>query len=323
MLDKPGLLRAIPMGIFGFLLGAALVLVVRALQNMDPLWDAGVALSIAPLTTTFFFLWGMGAFNPKMSEHGDHGHEDAHGETALLVVDEHAHVHPEEAEIEPEVSLESNPFSRAMSWVISKIWTGIPRPNLTQPPNHPGFFLISWPIHLLWFVWGVIVRVIVIALIAPFALLGGVVDGIVWLFSFTNVYAGGIWRVFTWTLVVIAIIFAFAMLPTGLRLDTTTDPAASRVDVGYDTIELFGTEVAVSQLTVFAGFVFFTMLSLALVAGLLALVFYGANRSIVEVRETESEGAPVPPEPVQDVGQVSGWFARVLRGIPWLLGYRN
>jgi len=322
MLDKPGLLRAIPMGILGFLIGAAVVLIVRALQSMDPLWDAGVALAITPLFTTYFFLWGMGAFNPKMSEHGDHGHHDEHGEIAITVVDEFAHVHEEE-EFEPEVSLESNPFSRLMMQIVQGIWNGIPRPSLTRLENPPKFFLFAWIAHLFQFIWGAVVRVFVVLLIIPFAILGGVVDGIVWLFSFTNVYAGGIWRVFTWSILLIAILFAFAMLPTGLRLDQSNDEAASAVGIGYDTIEVFGEEVALSQLTVFIGFIFFTMISLAIFAGLLALVFYGANKGITEVREESTDEASVPPEPVRDVSAVSGFLGRVFRGIPWFLGYRN
>ena len=41
---QPGLTRAIPMGIVGFILGAAFVLVLRSLQSMDPLWDAQIGV---------------------------------------------------------------------------------------------------------------------------------------------------------------------------------------------------------------------------------------------------------------------------------------
>lgn len=327
MLDKPGLTRAIPMGILGFVIGALLVLAVRALQGMDPLWEPGVALAITPLFTTFFFLWGMGAFNPKMSEHGDHGHHELavgeDGETAITVVDEHAYVHEEE-EVEPEVSLQSNWFSRLMLRIVQAIWNGIPRPSLTKLENPPKFFLFAWIVYLLRFIWGVIVRVFTVLLIIPFVILGAIADGIVWFFSFTNVYAGGIWRVFTWAVIVVVVLFAIALLPTGLRLDTTKGAAASAADIGYDTIQVFGQEVEVSQLTVFVGFIFVLMITLAIVASLLALAFYAANKGITEVRAEEpSEDALTPPEPVRDVGEVAGFFERVFRGIPWFLGYRN
>lgn len=68
---QPGLSRAIPAGIIGFLLGSLIVIVIRGLQGMVPLWDTGVGMSLAAFTTAGFFVWGMGAFNPEMSLHGE------------------------------------------------------------------------------------------------------------------------------------------------------------------------------------------------------------------------------------------------------------
>lgn len=64
------------MGILGFVLGAFLVLVVRGLQSMDPVWDAGTGLVFATLFCAGFFVWGMGAFDPKMSAHGEEAHAE-------------------------------------------------------------------------------------------------------------------------------------------------------------------------------------------------------------------------------------------------------
>ncbi len=64
------------MGILGFGLGAFLVLVVRGLQSMDPVWDAGTGLVFATLFCAGFFVWGMGAFDPKMSAHGEEAHAE-------------------------------------------------------------------------------------------------------------------------------------------------------------------------------------------------------------------------------------------------------
>jgi hypothetical protein len=64
------------MGILGFVLGAFLVLVVRGLQSMDPVWDAGVGLVFGTLFCAAFFVWGMGAFDPKMSAHGEEAHAE-------------------------------------------------------------------------------------------------------------------------------------------------------------------------------------------------------------------------------------------------------
>ncbi len=68
---QPGLNRAIPMAIIGFLFGALLVIVIRGLQGLDPLWEAGPGIVMTAFTTAGFFVWGMGAFNPKMSVHGE------------------------------------------------------------------------------------------------------------------------------------------------------------------------------------------------------------------------------------------------------------
>lgn len=80
-MEKPGLARAIPVGILGFLAGCLIVIGLRALQSMDPVWDPGVAIVLTPFTTLAAFIWGMGAFNPKMNQHahppGEH-HDDAH-----------------------------------------------------------------------------------------------------------------------------------------------------------------------------------------------------------------------------------------------------
>lgn len=88
---QPGINRAVPMGILGFIFGAALILFVRWLQSMDPVWDAQIGLIGAGFTSAIFFLWGIGAFNPALSAH--HAVEPAEGE-------EEVH-HHEEAAPEP------------------------------------------------------------------------------------------------------------------------------------------------------------------------------------------------------------------------------
>ncbi|MBE2183899.1 MAG: hypothetical protein IAE89_10775 [Anaerolineae bacterium] len=68
---QPGIGRAVWFGIIGFLAGAALVIVIRTLQNLDPIWDAGVGLVFAMFSSVFFFIWGIGGFNFKLSAHGE------------------------------------------------------------------------------------------------------------------------------------------------------------------------------------------------------------------------------------------------------------
>lgn len=68
---RPGLSRAVSMGIVGFMVGALLVIVVRALQNTLPLWDTGVGIVFGGFFACGFFIWGMGGFDPRLSLHGE------------------------------------------------------------------------------------------------------------------------------------------------------------------------------------------------------------------------------------------------------------
>ncbi|MFN8448725.1 MAG: hypothetical protein U0521_09090 [Anaerolineae bacterium] len=74
---QPGLSRAIPMGIIGFMFGALIVIVLRGLQGLDPIWSPGPGIIVSVLTTAVFFVWGIGAFDPRLSIHGDEVVEEA------------------------------------------------------------------------------------------------------------------------------------------------------------------------------------------------------------------------------------------------------
>lgn len=86
----PGVYRAIPMGIIGFLIGAALVTLSRWLIGMEQIWDAQLALIGGGFTAAIVFMWGIGAFNSRLSEH--HIHEppaDADDSVLALPPEEH------------------------------------------------------------------------------------------------------------------------------------------------------------------------------------------------------------------------------------------
>jgi hypothetical protein len=74
---QPGISRAVPMGILGFLIGALLVIVVRGLQSLDPLWAVGPGIVFGAFFCAGFFMWGIGAFDPRMSVHGEHAEAEA------------------------------------------------------------------------------------------------------------------------------------------------------------------------------------------------------------------------------------------------------
>lgn len=77
---QPGLHRAIPMAIIGFVLAALVVIILRGLQQLDPLWAPGPGFVLSAFVSAGFFVWGMGAFDPKMSVHGEHAEEAHHEE---------------------------------------------------------------------------------------------------------------------------------------------------------------------------------------------------------------------------------------------------
>ena len=81
-MQNPGVSRAIPMGILGFLVGALIVIILRGLQSLDPLWDPGVGIVFGTLFCAAFFVWGIGAFDPKLSEHGGEEEHEHHEEAA-------------------------------------------------------------------------------------------------------------------------------------------------------------------------------------------------------------------------------------------------
>jgi hypothetical protein len=70
------------MGILGFLTGALIVIVFRGLQSLDPLWNPGVGIVFGALFGAAFFVWGIGAFNPKLSIHGEEEEAAHHEEEA-------------------------------------------------------------------------------------------------------------------------------------------------------------------------------------------------------------------------------------------------
>ena len=73
---QPGLSRAIPLGIIGFLIGGGIVVLLRFLQSLEPIWDVGAGIAVAAVFTAVFFVWGMGGFDPRMSAHGEEAHDE-------------------------------------------------------------------------------------------------------------------------------------------------------------------------------------------------------------------------------------------------------
>ncbi len=104
---KPGLARAVPMGIGGFTIGVILAYLIRLAQGLEPNAAApyafvGPALVLGAFISAGFFVWGMGAFDPRMSVHGEHA------------IQEHAE---EPAEAEPVAILSAYTW-QVLTWTI-------------------------------------------------------------------------------------------------------------------------------------------------------------------------------------------------------------
>ncbi len=240
MAAKPGLTRAFPMAIVGFIIAAFLTTGIRALQSMDPVFDAGIVLVVATFFLTGFFLWGMGAFDSKMSEH--HAHEPEGGlVTALVLPETHVEHHAEE-------------------------------------PAKPGTIL-----------------------------------------------GFEIWKVLTLTLLLMIVVFAFAMLPGGFGVQMVGQAEASSFEFGQNVT--FDLPVGLgsfqgSQLAVFLGFILFIMLSLFAFGGAIGGLMYFLNRNVNQARATvPNERDLTPPAPARVVGRLAGGMARGLRrGLPNFFG---
>ncbi len=92
---RPGVSRAVPMGLLGFLLAMLVLVVVRTLQQLDPPLDPQLAVVFGAFTMAAGFIWGLGAFDPRMNVHAHEPPEDE-DETAIEVVE-----HAEEPESKP------------------------------------------------------------------------------------------------------------------------------------------------------------------------------------------------------------------------------
>ena len=81
-------------------------------------------------------------------------------------------------------------------------------------------------------------------------------------------------------------LFAFATLPTGLNLQTTSVAGGNTAAIGYFdfTIPFTDTTVTVSQLTLFAFFIFFTLASLFAVSWMIGRIFLSLSKNVNEVR---------------------------------------
>jgi len=336
-MDKPGLSRAIPALIVGFVASLAFVYVMRSLQAMEPVWansesseGAQVGLVLAAFVCMGTFMWGVGAFDPKMSEHGEHAHEAP------------------EAAPEKDFRLRTDaPVFRAGKWGWDLAWRIIndsPLP-LRFPRLNLGFFLLNWLANVLWFlIWLPLVfvgwRLLLGSLAGIPGTIGVVLMALSCLWQTVAFYAGALFLVLTVAVVVTIALFTIALLPHGLGLQVATEANADFFSNGYGDFvipvqdilglvlppeDFSNTVIAgTSQFTVLLGFVLVLFVSLALVAGGIAVFFYLSHRGLSEVKASPpSDAQRTQILPIRETGKIAGGVAAVIRAIPRAIGYEK
>ncbi len=241
-MKHPGINRAIPGAIIGLIIGELIIMGIRAFQGL-PVWDPGVALVLAPFTMMGGWLWGVGAFNPKLSEHGEHHAE----ETAIVKVDDEGN------EIVVHEASDHHEEEETSELFFTEFWKALSLP-----------------------------------------------------------------------LVIVAIIFLFALLPDGFYLPVVDAPNASTTNFGTAVnlnLPFFG-EFQTTQMLVFLTFVGFLGFSLLVFAGGLGFLFYKGHEQVLVANEIESNSSEaIPPAPVRAIGRGAKNAARSARkNLPKVLG---
>ena len=336
-MDKPGLGRAIPALIIGFVASLAFVYAMRTWQDMEPVWSnadssegAQVGMILAAFVCMGTFMWGVGAFDPKMSEHGEHA-------------DEHEDEAPEK-----EFALKTTgPVFHAGGWLWGLGWRIIN--DTPKPWRFPyldlSFFLVNWVVNVIWFlIWLPLLfggwRIVLITVAGLPITLGVTLMIVSCLWQVMAFYAGQLFLVLTIAVIVTIALFTFALLPHGFGLQIATEPNADFFANGFGDFiipiqEILGlvlppddfanqTIAGTSQFAVLLGFILVMFVSLALAAGGIALFFYLANRGVREVKELETTDAQrTQILPIREAGKIAGGVVNVIRAIPRAIGYQK
>ncbi len=67
---RPGISRATIGGLLFFLAGSLIVVALRIAFNFTPYWNLGLGIILSAFMSAWGVMWGIGAFDPRMSEHG-------------------------------------------------------------------------------------------------------------------------------------------------------------------------------------------------------------------------------------------------------------
>lgn len=334
-MDKPGLSRAIPYMIAAFMASLIFVYAVRSLQNMEPVWmnaetseGAQVGLVLAAFVSMGAFMWGVGAFDPKMSEHGDHAveHDDAaESEFALKTTG---------------IVFRGGKRLWDFAW---QIINDSPKP-MRFPYLNLGLFLFNWLVNIPWFlIWLAIFggwRFLLGAVAGIFGTPGAILMSLSCLGQTIAFYAGQLFLVLTISVASTIVLFAVALLPHGLRLQTANEPNADAAANGFGELvipiqDVLGLALppdnfanqsiaGTSQFAVLLGFILIIFVSLAVAAGGIAVFFYLAHRGVKEAQEIETTDRDrTQILPIREAGKIAGGISNVIKAIPRAIGYQK
>jgi hypothetical protein len=280
------------MGILGFLLGAFASFLIRSAQSMVPAWDPEVGIVLGTIVATVIFVWQMGAFDPRMSAHGEE-HEEHEGEAhaaevpALPTTTEHA------AEAKPRVPIATR-LQDAAQRLLTMAAGAFSRVN---SPN--------WIVRIVQFVIALVIALVLLLLAVLVGLALLTVNTVNWMGRIST----PIYQITLATVLLVIAIIAFATLPFGPTIRITNDPVGSPSDVGFITINLFGSDVVFSKLTIFIIFVVWTIVSLAIAAGMISMLMSFVARNLKEVKGKPATPAELtPPAPVRLLGRIASWL---------------
>jgi hypothetical protein len=271
-MDKPGLQRAIPYMLVAFVASLMFVYSVRSLQNMDPVWinedttaGAQTGLVLAAFASMGAFMLGMGAFDPKMSEHGDHAddhaEEDPENDFQLTTDGWLYHLGNEQYQhalslidakpTSPKFMLPSNTnivslilgyylwiplfIALTLSSILATLLCEIK--NIKYKWFSIGNLVLDWIVNLallpVWIIGAVSVRLILFLLANIWLALGVPVMAISWVLQIVRFYLGQVLLIATLSIILIVAMFAFALLPTGLSLQIASEPNADAAANGF------------------------------------------------------------------------------------------
>jgi hypothetical protein len=340
-----GLSRAVPMSILGFLIGMLLTIFLRTVQGLVPNWDAQLSIVLGGIVSTVFFVWGMGAFDPTMSahggeehgdEHGDEPHVEAHAALPATVGETHAHephksiidrlldiIHPErlEGSIKRLLDFRARPVEEGSltGWFKAQIakfraFYQAGDDDLERAIKFAVALIPLVPLAILLFLTNVVNMlrrlpvigwIITILLLLPMALLLLGMNVLI----YTRKGGGDVFLATTIVLVILLGLAVVAVIPNGPAIVITSDPVGAPAGNGYVTINLFGSDYVFSKLSLFAIFFVWTILSLALAGGGIALLMSFLSREVRAVKgKAPAPEALIPPAPLRLLSRGATWL---------------